>query len=129
MGVLSQALAAEPPPPAPAAASSTEQQSATAAAGEPSAAKPASSSTPSAPAAKPDAGKPEITAQDHELMSRGYKLRMRNGEKWFCRREDEVGSHLQRPEQCSTEASILANEAASQEMVRKMQSYSPKVSN
>jgi hypothetical protein len=29
--------------------------------------------------------KPELTPADKELLSRGYKLEMRHGEKYFCR--------------------------------------------
>jgi hypothetical protein len=135
LGVLSQALATEPKPasasspPAPAAAEPQTATAAPASAEQPSAAKSASDSTPAATAAaKPDAGKTELTAADHELMSQGYKLEMRHGEKYFCRRETIMGSHFEQ-KTCNTAASIEAQTASSQELVRRMQVYSPKVNN
>jgi len=111
------------------------QQSATPAAGERNAATSSPESTAAqtpaaADAAKPAAAgdKPELTSADKQMMARGYKLQMRHGEKYFCRREAPVGSHLEIME-CNTADSIEAKEASSQEMVRRMQVYSPKASN
>jgi hypothetical protein len=123
------ASASSPPAPAPAAAEPQTATATPASAEQPSAAKSASDSTPAATAAaKPDAGKTELTAADHELMSQGYKLEMRHGEKYFCRRETIMGSHFEQ-KTCNTAASIEAQMASSQELVRRMQVYSPKVSN
>jgi hypothetical protein len=47
-------------------------------------------------AAKPPvavkADEPELTYEEQRLVSKGYKLNMRNAEKWFCRRELGLGS-------------------------------------
>jgi hypothetical protein len=127
MGVLSQALAADPTPPA--ASQTPTAPSATAPAAQPGAAKPAADSTAAASAATPDAGKAELTAADHELMSQGYKLEMRHGEKYFCRRETIMGSHFEQ-KSCNTATSIESRQAAAQETVRKIQlSNTPRINN
>jgi hypothetical protein len=124
---LSQALAADPTPPAASATQTAPAAPSTAL--QPSAAKLASDSTPAATAgAKPDAGKPELTAADHELMSQGYKLEMRHGEKYFCRRETIMGSHFEQ-KTCNTPTSIQSQQAAAQELTRRIQVYSPKINN
>jgi hypothetical protein len=130
-GVMTRALAGDPTPPPPSptpsattAPASAAPQSATApAAADSSAAKPAEVA-----AADVEKEKATVDAKDKELKSRGYKMQMRNGEKWFCRREAPMGSRLEVME-CNTAESIYAKEASSQEMVRRMQIYSPKVSN
>jgi hypothetical protein len=136
-GAWSQAPAAEPQPqsPPPSTVTPTEQQSATAAV-EPSAATPAgvqnasspTSATQVATAAKPDTGKLEPTADEKELMARGYKLEIRHGQRYFCRRESELGSHFD-VKTCNTAESIEAHRANSVETVRQMQTNKPELSN
>jgi hypothetical protein len=128
-GVVSPALADNPPPPPSATPSATTApapaapQSATTSAADSNAAKPAAVA-----AADAEKDKADADAKDKELKSRGYKMQMRDGQKYFCRMEAPVGSHLEKRE-CYTAASIYAQEASSQEFVRRMQVYSPKVSN
>jgi hypothetical protein len=124
-GGVFQALAADPTPPA----ASPTQTAPVAPAAEPSAAKSASASATTATAATPDAGKAELTAADHQLMSQGYKLEMRHGEKYFCRRETIMGSHFEQ-KTCNTATSMESQQAAAQEMTRKIQiSNTPRINN
>jgi hypothetical protein len=51
--------------------------------------------------------KNQLTHEEQQLISRGYKLEVRNGEKWFCRREQMLGSRLNEVKHCGT-ASMLA---------------------
>jgi hypothetical protein len=137
-GVWSQALAAEPQPPSPpqSAPTSAEQQNTTPPGSEHSAATPASaektvspaSATPVAPAVALDAGKAEMTREERELVSRGYKLEIRRGQRYFCRRESELGSHFD-VKTCNTAESIEGHRAASVETVREMQANKPEISN
>ena len=110
-GALSQVLAAEPPPSSPAPVAPTEQQSVAAPAAEKSA------TAPAKPAPTAAATKPELTPEDKELISRGYKLEMRHGEKYFCRVETEVGSRFPL-KSCDTAQSIQAHRASGQEALR-----------
>jgi hypothetical protein len=62
-------------------------------------------------------GKPELTPADKEMLSRGYKLEMRHGEKYFCRSETPIGSRFP-IKNCDTADSIEAHRQESQDAVR-----------
>ena len=89
---------------------------------------PAIASTPAKPAVAPSASEAEVIRQEKELISRGYKVEMRHGEKYFCRREPELGSRFEM-KSCNTAESIQAKRANSQETVRAMQAIKPEISN
>jgi hypothetical protein len=130
-GLGSQALAAEPQPLSPpqSAPAPTEQQSATAPGSEHSTATPAVTPTPAVtatPAGAPDADKAQMTREEHDLIARGYKLEIRRGERYFCRREAELGSHFD-VKTCNTAESIEAHRANSVETVREMQANKPEI--
>jgi hypothetical protein len=141
-GVLcQQALGDEPPAPAQspapatATAASTADQGAVPAGGEKSAAAPAAPqnaapSTAASTSVKPGltvvGTKPELTAEDKELMARGYKLEMRRGEKYFCRREQQIGSRFE-TKSCNTAESIEAQRLNGQEAMRAIQSDRPQI--
>jgi hypothetical protein len=128
-GVAGQALAGDPPPPPSSSTPSATTAPAPAAPQSTAAAADSSAARPAAvAAADAEKEKADEDAKDKELKSRGYKMQMRDGQKYFCRMEAPVGSHLEKRE-CYTAASIYAQEASSQEFVRRMQVYSPKVSN
>ena len=114
----SHALTAEPPSPSP--SPTPEQQSATVPGGEHNAGPVSPATTPAEPAATPNAGKPKLTREDQELTSLGYKVEMRRGQKWFCRRETQLGSHFEL-KNCNTAESIQAHRDTSMEEVRKIQ--------
>jgi hypothetical protein len=92
------ALAEDPPP-------STTNNSATAAAA-PSAAAATSADSPApvagatksavtvTAAATPPPAAPEVDQTDRHFLAEGYKMQMRNGQKVFCRREEQLGSRL-----------------------------------
>jgi len=133
-----QALADEPQAasqtPAAAAASTAEQHAATSG-GEKSAAAPAAQQnaappTAGSPSVKPGltvvGTKPELTDEDKELLARGYKLEMRRGEKYFCRREQQIGSRFE-TKSCNTAESIEAQRLNGQEAMRAIQSDRPQI--
>jgi len=76
--------------------------------------------TPAAPAkdAKPDAvliqGTPEVDTLEKHFLAEGYKLEMRNGEKYFCRREEQLGSRLGAQKVCGTAQQLAATEREAQ---------------
>jgi hypothetical protein len=134
-------VATEPTPPSPSpsqtAPAPAEQRSATTPGAEHSAATPAGAqnaappalgSTPAKPAVAPNASEAEALREEKELISRGYKVEMRHGEKYFCRREPELGSRFEM-KSCNTAESIQAKRANSQETVRAMQAIKPEISN
>jgi hypothetical protein len=144
-GVSSQALATEPQTQSQsqsqAAATPTPagHQSATATDGQQSAAAPAAqqnatpSPTPASASIKPPVTvvgtKPQdLSNAEKELMARGYKVEMRNGEKYFCRREQQIGSRFE-TKTCDTAQSIQAQRAESQEAVRVIRSNNSRIGN
>jgi len=132
--LFQQAWAADPPvpspppaAPAPAAPASDAQQSSAAPAADKSAAAPSTpESTPAKPTITVVGTKPELTSQEKELLSRGYKLEMRHGDKYFCRTESDIESRFPR-KNCDTAESIEAHRQASQEVLRTIQSDRPQV--
>jgi hypothetical protein len=111
---LSVALA--DPPAAPASTSEAATQ-----------ATPATSATPGNPAAAPAAATsaggvtitgaapatpaaPQSDPMEKHFLSEGYKIEMHNGEKYFCRREEEMGSRLGGQKYCSKIDQLKATE-------------------
>src|SRR5690348_2130964 len=66
---------------------------------------------PTASAAQaPQAAKAEeLTAAEKSLLAQGYKLRLVDGQKRFCRRETVLGSNLERTV-CTTAAQIAESQ-------------------
>jgi hypothetical protein len=67
---------------------------------------PAAAAHPATPAAA-DKANVEIDAAkmdqlEKHFLSEGYKIEMHNGEKYFCRREEQLGSRLGGQKQCQT---------------------------
>lgn len=53
---------------------------------------------------------PAESVDDKHFLAEGYKLEMRHGEKYFCRREDVLGSRLGGGKVCSTAQQLAATE-------------------
>jgi len=62
----------------------------------------AAAATPAAAPAKAAPVKETDAALEKRLTNSGYKARMRNGTKVWCKREAELGSHLGGQEVCGT---------------------------
>lgn len=58
---------------------------------------------------------------EKHFLSEGYKAEMRGGQKMFCRREEQMGTHLGGQKVCSTVEQLTANEAQAKEMVQRYQ--------
>jgi uncharacterized iron-regulated membrane protein len=112
---------------APAAAPSTAAPAATATPAAPAAAPhPAASATPAA-AVEVDAA--QLDQQEKHFLAEGYKIEMHNGEKYFCRREEQMGSRLGGQKQCATAQQLAFTEKDAQrqtEHAMHNQSVSPK---
>ena len=50
----------------------------------------------------PKAAAPELSAAEQRLLSQGYKPRMRNGQKIYCRPEPALGSRISAGQHCGT---------------------------
>jgi len=97
-GVLSLALADPSATPAPAAAT---------AASAPAAA------TPAAPAAAPAAkaaAAPDMEQMEKHFRAEGYSVRMKDGEKLYCKHEEVLGSRLSGSIKCYTAEALKARE-------------------
>ncbi len=119
-GLISLAYA-DPPAQAPAAAASQP------------AAPQASAASATAPATvKPEADSkaqqvlvqstPEVDVLEKHFLSEGYKMEMHNGEKVFCRREEQLGSRLGAQKVCGTAQQLQATEREAQAAYQRGQS-------
>jgi hypothetical protein len=72
-------------------------------------------------------GTPEFDTVEKHFLAEGYKLEMRNGEKVFCRREEQLGSRLGGQKVCSTALQLMVTERQAQASVDKsmMQQNNP----
>jgi hypothetical protein len=113
----------------PSAAQSAASSSTSAAPAQ--AAAPTQGATPAQQATKQTVvveGTPEVDPTEKHFLSEGYKLEMHNGEKLFCRREQEMGTRLGGQQKvCGTAQQLLATERESQRSVSKsmMQQNNP----
>jgi hypothetical protein len=117
LGAVAVALADDPPSSsAPAAAQPTSSATA---------ATPAQSAAPAATtAAAAEAPKPAVDLQEKHFLSEGYKIEMHNGEKYFCRREEEMGTRLgSNKKVCATAQQLALNEQQSKQGLERYQSY------
>ena len=138
---LADPLTTASPPSPPSAPSAPSAPAAAAPAPQAAPATPAASTTP-APAAhaasaaapaqdnKPAVivqGTPEFDTVQKHFLAEGYKLEMRNGEKVFCRREEQLGSRLGGQKVCSTALQLMVTERQAQASVDKsmMQQNNP----
>jgi hypothetical protein len=124
---MSLALADPPANPASPAAA-TAPSAAQPAASAPATAPAASAATPPAKAQTPtvnvDAEKEQDNLEKH-FLSEGYKLEMHHGEKYFCRREEELGSRLGGQKVCGTAQQLSATEREAQSAYQRGQMQQP----
>jgi hypothetical protein len=82
----------------------------------------AASTTPPASSAKPaPSNSPqELTDEEKKLLSKGYHLEVHGGQKTFCRREAELGSHFER-KVCGTPEQLGAIRQTSRDLLENSQ--------
>ena len=98
--------------PAPAAAATP---AAAASAPAPAAAHAAASAPPAASGhASVEISAPEMDRLEKHFLAEGYKIEMHNGEKYFCRREEALGSRLGGQKQCTNAQQLMFIEKDSQ---------------
>src|SRR6516164_11504940 len=117
-----EASAPSATPATPASATAAAPAAAAAATAAPAAAHPASSATPAAadkPSVEIDA--PTMDQLEKHFLSEGYKVEMHNGEKYFCRREEQLGSRLGGQKQCATAQQLAFTEKDSRRQAEKAQ--------
>jgi hypothetical protein len=124
IGALSQALASGPEPQSSAAPHPAEDASPAQTAPSPpdlqaGAKAPVAAGQAAAPASaatkQPAGAKPELTHEEQILIRQGYKLEVRDGEKWFCKREPVLGSRLQQNKVCGTEEMLAKQRSDAQD--------------
>lgn len=64
---------------------------------------------------------PAIDPEEKRLIAQGYKAQMRNGEKVFCRREEQLGTRLSGRLICGTIADLKAAQEQTREEVERRQ--------
>ena len=79
----------------------------------------ATASSPASAAAGP--AKESDTALEKRLTNSGYKSRMRNGQKVWCKQQGELGSRLGGQEVCGTPDELRMNVQQQQDNVRSVQ--------
>ena len=114
-------LALADPPATPAAPPATQAPAATTAT-------PATSNAPAAPAKNTTSSNvviqstPEVEALEKHFLAEGYKMEMRHGEKYFCRREEQLGTRLGAQKVCGTAQQLQATEREAQAAYQRGQS-------
>jgi hypothetical protein len=114
IGAMSVALADPPATPA-AAATTTSQAPATNPATPSQSASSTSAPSEAAKGAKTSSdvvveSTAELDSLEKHFIAEGYKMEMHHGEKLFCRREEETGSHLGGQKVCNSAVQLQANE-------------------
>jgi len=80
-----------------------------------------SSSTSASKPAAASADAQALTDDEKRLLSEGYKLRIMDGEKRFCRRESVLGSNLEKTV-CTTADRVARSRENARYMTERMQS-------
>ena len=105
---VSALACAQPPTTTSPAASTPEAAAVTPAPAATPAATPAPATDPQAASATPAA--PQIDPREKYLLAKGYKIRMRGGQKMFCREEDVLGSRVDKVLNCATAQALIERE-------------------
>ena len=111
-GGMALALADPPATPAPAASAASPSTQAAASVAAPAAAAPAPTSTVNVEAEREQ-------QQEKHFLAEGYKLEMHNGEKMFCRREEQMGTRLGAQKFCSTAQQLEVTEREAKAAVQR----------
>jgi hypothetical protein len=60
---------------------------------------------------------PAVDQSDKHFLAEGYKMQMRNGQKMFCRREEQLGSRLGGALTCNTAEELKQIEAQAKDAI------------
>jgi hypothetical protein len=83
--------------------------------------KPASTTKPaSSTAPAHSSNSQDLTEDEKRLISRGYRLEVKNGQKTFCRREVVLGSHFEK-KVCGTAEQLAESQQTSREVIENTQ--------
>jgi hypothetical protein len=114
ISAVSVALADPPASSAPAAAQPADSTPAAAS---------AQSSAPATATTAAEAPKPDVDAQEKHFLAEGYKIEMHNGEKLFCRREEQMGTRLGATKTCATAQQLTVTEQQTKQGLERYQGY------
>jgi len=122
LGLGSAGLASADPPanaaaPAPAASQASAAPSPASASATPSAA-----AATSAPVMIESTKEKESDSLEKHFLAEGYKIETHNGEKYFCRREETLGTRLGGQKTCATAQQLQATEREAQAAFQRGQS-------
>jgi hypothetical protein len=138
--VLSQAMAAEPTPTATTSTPTSQSAPQTSSAADQvqaapdslqtsansSATAPGNTASPPATAEKAAAAntkplKTPLSKEERGLIAAGYKVRIRDGQKEFCKTDTEIGSRLNKKMVCATADELIQSEVDRQDQIRRIQ--------
>ena len=81
----------------------------------------APAATSAAPATAASAAAPDTSMMDKKMISRGYKPAMAGNERVYCRKEDQIGTHLPQKKVCLTAQQAEQAEHDAKEVTEQMQ--------
>ena len=95
----------------------------------PASAAPPSATTPAPAAAAPAAAAPAAAAnsapaldpKEQQLLAKGYKMQMRNGQRVFCKHEEELGSRVGGKTVCSSAEQLIRAQLDAKETMQQAQ--------
>jgi hypothetical protein len=64
-----------------------------------------------------------VDPAEKELLAKGYKIEMHNGERLFCRREEVLGSRLGAGKVCGTKERLKHSEQESKDFTEESQRH------
>ncbi len=118
VGAVSMAVAEDPSADVTNSSAPAATAPAAAAASTPAALAPVADATQhTAAAASPPA--PAVDQTDKHFLAEGYKMQMRNGQKMFCRREEQLGSRLGGALTCNTAEELTQIEAQAKDTIER----------
>jgi hypothetical protein len=116
-GGMALALADPPATPAPAASAASPSTQSAASVAAPAASAPAP--TAQAPTSTVNVEAEREQQEEKHFLAEGYKLEMHNGEKMFCRREEQMGTRLGAQKFCSTAQQLEVTEREAKAAVQR----------
>jgi hypothetical protein len=82
--------------------------------------KPASKTKPASSTSAHTSNTQDLTPAEERLISQGYRLEVKNGQKTFCRREVVLGSHFEK-KVCGTAEQLAQSQQTSREVIENTQ--------
>jgi hypothetical protein len=123
LGTVPLSLADPPAPNSTAAAASSPSSSAQPPNSAETKEKSSTASTAAVPAGQPAASPSDVDPREKLLLRMGFRARMQNGQKLFCKREQQLGSRVEGTMFCGTVDHLVNEFRLSREAIDQTQRY------